>query len=297
MTIAPSTNLFYNRAASSMQSITAQADRLNQQITAQSNILAPSDNSVAWTRLQGLSQADANDSAYTANISVAKSVLQQADSALGQVGDQLQQISSLVVQAGNGTLPAEGRTAMASQLSEILSTIMATVNANDVRGGPLFGGSGSDRAVTQNADGSLSFAAGQASSIPIGDGQTVQPSANASSFLKTGTSDLGQAITAMIAALNAGGDMPADAKTTLDQVTQQVTNAQASVGARAARVDIVAGQITTATADRSQARTDVDGFDYTTAIAELQKTMTTLQATQASFTKLSSMSLFNYLQS
>ncbi|MFW2850840.1 hypothetical protein ACM61V_02795 [Sphingomonas sp. TX0543] len=296
MTIAPSTNLFYNRAASSMQSLTAQADRLNQQITVQSNILSPSDNSVAWSRLQGLSLADANDTAYSGNVSVAKSVLQQADSALGQIGDQLQQMSTLVTQAANGTLPASARATMATQLSDLLTSILATANATDMRGGPLFGGSTGTTAVTQNADGSLSFTTGNAAVIPIGDNQSVQPSNNASTFLKTGASDLGQAITAMMAALNAGTDVPAAAKDTLQQISDQVTTTQASIGARAARVDIVAGQISSATVDRSQARTDVDGFDYATSIAELQKTMTVLSATQASFTKLSSMSLFDYLK-
>lgn len=296
MTIAPSTNLFYNRAASTMQSLSAQADRLNQQITAQSNILSPSDNSVSWSRLQGLSLGDANASAYSANISVAKTVLQQSDSALGQIGDQLQQMTTLIVQAGNGTLTAGGKAAIATQLADMMTSIVSTANTNDMRGGPLFGGSGSATAVTQNTDGSLSFSTGEAGTIPIGDGQSVQTSNNASSFLKTGTSDLGQALSAIIAALNAGGDVPAAASATLQQVSDQVTATQASIGARAARVDIVAGQITTGNLDRSQARTDVDGFDYSTSIVELQKTMTVLQSTQASFTKLSGMSLFDYLK-
>lgn len=296
MTFAPSTSLFYNRAASTMQSLTAQADRLNQQISAESNILAPSDNSVAWQRLQRLSLADANDAAYGSNLSVAKTVLQQADYSLGQIGDQLSQISTLVVQAGNGTLTPSAKAVIAGQIQDIMTSILAAANSNDMRGGPLFGGTGNTQAVTQNSDGSLSFATGEMASIPIGGGQTVQPSSNASGFLKTGTSDLGQAITAMIAALNAGGTIPAAAGDTLKQVADQVTAAQASVGARAVRVDLVSGQLDTAKIDRSAARTDTDGFDYSTAITQLQKTMTVLQATQASFTKLSGMSLFDYLR-
>ncbi|QKR98960.1 hypothetical protein F9288_04355 [Sphingomonas sp. CL5.1] len=296
MTIAPSTSLFYDRTATTMRSLTGQADRLNQQITSETNILAPSDDSVGWQRLQNLSLADANDSAYTANISVAKSVLQQADTSLGQIGDQLQQISTLVVQAGNGTLSADGKAAIATQISDLLTSILGTANTTDMRGGPLFGGQSGDTAVTRNDDGSLSFANGETSAIPIGDGQSVQTSNNAANFLKTSTSDLGSAITAIVAALNGGGDVPAAATDTLKKVSDQVTATQSSIGARAARVDIVSGQIASAKIDRSQARTDVDGFDYSTAITELQKTMTVLQATQASFTKLSSMSLFDYLK-
>lgn len=296
MTIAPSTNLFYDRSAASMRSLTAQVARANQQITAQTNILAPSDNSLAWQRLQDLSRADANDTAYSGNVSIAKSVLAQSDSALGQIGDQLQQVSTLLVQAASGTITPAGKAAVASQLKDILTTILTTANASDIRGGPLFGGSAGGPAVVQNADGSLGFGSGEAASIPIGDGQSVQPGNNAAGFLKTGTSDLGTAITAMIAALNANTDIPASATDTLRKVADQVTGTQASIGARAARVDIVAGQIESAKIDRSAARTDVDGFDYSTAITDLQKTMTVLQATQASFSKLSGMSLFQYLR-
>ncbi|OJU16066.1 MAG: hypothetical protein BGN95_23885 [Sphingomonas sp. 66-10] len=296
MTIAPSTSLFYDRASSTMRSLSAQADRLNQQITAQSNILAPSDDSVAWQRLQGLSQADANGAAYAANVTVAKTVLQQADGALGTIGDQLQQVKTLVVQARNGTLPASGKVAIANQLGDILSQIVSTANVADTRGGPLFGGNSGGQAVTQNADGSLSFTTGEGASISIGDGQSVQPSSNAAGFLKTGTSDLGSAITAPMAALNAGTDIPAAAADTVQQVSDQVATAQASIGARAARVDIVSNQLTDAKADRSATRDQVDGFDYATAITQLQKTMTSLQATQASFSKLSSLSLFDYLR-
>ncbi|WEK44685.1 MAG: flagellin [Candidatus Sphingomonas colombiensis] len=296
MTIAPSTNLFYDRSASSMSSLTAQIARANQQITAQTNILAPSDNSVAWQRLQDLSRADANDAAYTGNVSIAKSVLAQSDTALGQIGDQLQQVSTLLVQAASGTITPSGKAAIASQLSDILTTIVTTANANDIRGGPLFGGSAGGMAVVQNSDGSLSFGTGEAASIPIGDGQSVQSSNNAAGFLKTDTSDLGTAIAAIMAALNTNTDIPASATDTLKKVSDQVIGTQASVGARAARVDIVAGQIESAKIDRSAARTDVDGFDYSTAITELQKTMTVLQATQASFSKLSGMSLFDYLR-
>lgn len=296
MTINLSTGLFYDRAASAMQVLTGQADRINQQITAQSNILAPSDNNVAWTRLQSLSRGDADGDAYAANVKLAQSVLQQADTGLGNIGDQLNQASTLVVQANSGTLPANGKAAIAGQLSNILQSIIAAANATDARGGPLFGGASDATAVTQNSDGSLSFAAGNAAAIPIGDGQTVQPSDNASRFLKTGTSDIGAALTAIIAALNSGTTIPAAATDTLKDVSDQVTVTQASIGARAARVDIQSTQLTAQATDRATDRAATDGFDLATSYADLQKTMTVLSATQASFSKLSSMSLFDYLK-
>jgi flagellar hook-associated protein 3 FlgL len=40
----------------------------------------------------------------------------------------------------------------------------------------------------------------------------------------------------------------------------------------------------------------LEDTDVTTAVTQLQKTLTILQATQASFTKLTSLSLFDYLR-
>ena len=44
------------------------------------------------------------------------------------------------------------------------------------------------------------------------------------------------------------------------------------------------------------ARSAIEDVDVSQAITDLQKTMTVLQATQASFSKLSGLSLFNYLR-
>ena len=54
--------------------------------------------------------------------------------------------------------------------------------------------------------------------------------------------------------------------------------------------------MTDAATTRETERSGLEDTDVTAAITELQKTMTVLQATQASFSKLSSLSLFDYLK-
>ena len=48
--------------------------------------------------------------------------------------------------------------------------------------------------------------------------------------------------------------------------------------------------------DREELRSSLEDVDVTAAITELQKTMTILNATQSSFAKMASLSLFNYLR-
>jgi len=276
MTINLSTRLFYDRSSSAMQTLSARADMLNTQVSTGKKLLAPSDDRVGYQRLQGLARDGADASAYAGNITLAQSVLQQADTTLGSITAQLQRASELSIQAANGTLTTEARAAIATELEGIRATITGLADAKDVRGGPLFGDGGP---------------------IPIGDGQSVLPSAEATTFLNTpGGSDIGSTIDAFVTALRAGGPVPASANADLATISGQVINAQASVGARAARVDLQAAQLKGAATDREVTRSAIEDADITETITELQKTMTILQATQASFSKLSALSLFDYLR-
>ncbi|ONF96763.1 flagellar hook-associated protein FlgL [Sphingomonas jeddahensis] len=296
MSVNLSTNLFYNRSTSAMQKLSAQFDNLNEQISTGKKLIAPSDDSVGYQRLQVISRANADGKQDAANVKIAQSVLQQAGTALTQMTDQLQRASELVIQARTGTNLDTAKEAIATELAGILESIVSLANGKDARGMPLFGGKDGDTAVT-NTGGTLGFAEGKAAAIPIGDGQSVEATVNAKDFLSVENGgDIGSALTAIVAALRAGEPVPEGAADTLTAVSDQVTATQASLGAREARVDLQAAQIKSAADDREVARTGIEDADVTETVIELQKTMTILQATQASFSKLSSLSLFDYLR-
>ena len=70
---------------------------------------------------------------------------------------------------------------------------------------------------------------------------------------------------------------------------------RASIGARGARLDIEADRLASAATDYKIERGALEGTDIQSAVIEMQKTLLTLQATQASFSQLSQLSLFNYI--
>jgi len=117
-------------------------------------------------------------------------------------------------------------------------------------------------------------------------------------FQVNGTNIL-QAITDLATALQAGGDI-GDAGTKgiadIQTASDQVNTVQASLGARASRVELEQSVQSNAATQREVDRSGLEDTDVTAAITELQKTMTILSATQASFTKLQSLSLFDYLK-
>ncbi len=295
-----SSSLFYDRTASAMSSLTARADTLNTQISSQKKLSAPSDDVVAYQQLRAIATAGADDTANAANIGVAQARITGADTALTAITSQLQHASELAIQARNGTLNNGDRANIASQLSTIADTIANLANGVDASGQPLFGGSDTGAAVVANADGTHTLATGKTPSVPIGAGQSVVPGENATAVLGlSGGRNAIDMVAALATALKGGGDTSAalgSAISDLSTATTQVSDVQASLGARGARLDLVSAQATTAATQRETRRSALEDTDYTQAIADLQKTMTVLQATQASFTKLSSLSLFDYLK-
>ena len=299
MTPLAPTNTFYARSNSTMNELTRHAQRLMDQNSSVKKLLAPSDNAVAYRRLQTMKLAGADELAYGDNIKVAQATLAQADTQLGELGNQIQEATNRVLQGANDTMSANDRKSIAADLRSILQTIVSNTNVKDARGQPLFGGQDGTTPVTQQADGSFVFALGKQGAIPIGDGQTVDPSAAASEVLAvggTGGRDLGSILTALITSFESGtGQVEAD-QTDLATISEQVTQAQSSVGARGARVDLQAGYYTQAALEREDARSAIEDNDFTETTIQLQKTLTILQATQASFGQLSKLSLFDYIR-
>ena len=294
-----STRLFYDRAATALNTLGAKADRLQTQISTGKRLGQASDDAVAYTRLRGIATASADADVSATNLDVAASVLAQADTTLTSITAQLQRAAELAGQARNGSGDATSREAIAAELDQIVAQLQSLGNVTDPRGQPLFGGVDGAAAVTRNPDGSYSFATTLPGAIPTGDGQSIQPGDTAARlFVQPGGNSL-QTIADLAAALRAGTSVDAGAataETKLADASAQISGVQASLGARAARVELDQASLKQAGIDREAVRSGLEDTDVTATITELQKTMTILSATQASFTKLQGLSLFDYLR-
>ncbi len=296
-----STSQMYSRPVSLMTQLTAEADKTQTQIaTTKLGITAASD-AAAYVKLQQIQRASTGDATYKANINVAQGVLSQTDTALEGVDTQLQRALELATRAANDTLSDSDRAAIGEELSAIRDTLYGLANTkDDIRGQPLFGGATGDTAYVKNADGSISFAGtGEPSAIPVADGESVQPTISGQRVFSTADGDMFKTIGDLADALKSGTNVKAAAGTALTGINasiDQVSLARASVGARGARLDLQADRLTDVAETREATRSGIEDTDIPTAVANLQKTLTVLQATQASFTKLNSVSLFDYLK-
>jgi flagellar hook-associated protein 3 FlgL len=101
-------------------------------------------------------------------------------------------------------------------------------------------------------------------------------------------------------ALKAGGagvqQAAQDGLAALNQGLDAVTTAQTVVGSRLSWIDLTTERRTNLGELRASEESEVGGTDIAATVAKLQETMTVLEASQASFTKLAGLSLFQLLR-
>jgi flagellar hook-associated protein 3 FlgL len=301
-----STQSVYDRGTANMGSLSAIADRLQTQIATGKKFTGPSDDAAAWRRLTGIKRAVANETADIANVRLASALLSSSDTALDAIGTQLQRARELAVQASTGTLTDAQKQSIATSLDAIVEDVFKLANTRDLRGQPLFGGATGDVAYTRASDGTISYAGtGEPAAIPIGDGAEIHATTAGDRIFggvstPGGPSDAFAILQGLAAAIRTGGTASTAASSqaidTLNTAIEQVVGVQSSVGARAARLEIESERLAEIAVDREEARSGIEDTDISASITQLQKTLTILQATQASFTKLTSLSLFSYLR-
>jgi flagellar hook-associated protein 3 FlgL len=296
-----SSNLLYDRASTRMSSLMQTATKLQTQVSTGKKYTNPSENVAVAQQIAEFDRKDADAAVYASNLDASAALLQQADSTLGSISEQLQRAVELANKASTGTLDAGNRKVIGEELSSIIDGIVGLGNTKDMNGQPLFGSASGTDAVVKNADGTFTYnAAPKLSAIPIADGLTIQSTETASRVFTSAARDSLAMLTDLANALKSGASDGQDkARAAIDSVTAadaQVNNVRASVGARAARVDMQQTLLENTNLDRKELRSSLEDVDVTDALVQLQKTMTILSATQQSFSKLSNLSLFDYLR-
>ncbi|WP_294237183.1 flagellar hook-associated protein FlgL [uncultured Sphingomonas sp.] len=303
MAIQVSTSTMYDSALRRMSALQSKANDLMTQNATGKRFVKPSDDPTAAAQVAQLDRADADAAVYTSNLSLAKSVLQQVDTTLGSIGDQLKNAVELATKAANGTLNDYDRSVIGDQVAAIRDQLVQLGNTRDIRNQPLFGTVDGTDPVQSNG-GTITYSEPKVSAVPIDRDQTVEITAGAQQIFQSGGTDtftvLNNLITALKTPKATGGSAASDTiRNSIDQLNAANNNVgvvQASIGARQTRVELQQTLMTTAATDRASLRSAVSDADIASNIAQLQQTMTVLQATQASFTKLSSLSLFDYLK-
>ena len=295
-----SSSLMFDRSAARMGSLMSNAVKLQTQLATGKKFISPSENVTVGQQLAEFDRKNIDAAAYTSNMNMSSSLLSQADTTLDSIYTQMQRATELTVRASNGSLSVQDRKVIGDEMKAVVDTLIGLGNVSDSNGRSLFGSASGDAAITKNTDGTFTYnTAPSLSEVPIADNVSIQPTETAARIFQGPAGDT-LAILSQLAAALQGGDATGEAaRSALDKVnsaTDQVSIVQASVGARAARVDLQQTLQENVSADREELRSSLEDTDMTATAAEFAKTMTILTATQSSFSKLSQLSLFSYLR-
>jgi flagellar hook-associated protein 3 FlgL len=300
-----STSSFYDSAIFSMNSLRTQANDLQQQISTGNKLSSSADDPVAAARLRALNRSDALSKIDEANANSAKSDLTLADDTLSNIGIIVTRIQELAVQASTGTLTDAQRKGVGAEVLALRQNLVALANTKDARGQSLFGGSAGAQAYTLDGAGNASYAGtGTADTISLGAGLTVTRGITGPEFLNFTSGGTATDLLAVVKTLGdalsgTGSTTPqAAAMAALDPLQAgltQISTAQTVLGSRLSWIDTTTSIRDQLTQQRGDDEATVGGTDIATTVSRLQQMMTILQASQASFVKLSSLNLFSVI--
>ncbi|WP_153099121.1 flagellar hook-associated protein FlgL [Paraburkholderia hayleyella] len=135
-----STSEFFSLNVNSMSEQQSVLGQLYQQIATGVSLSTPSDNPLGAAQAVQLSMQGAALAQYSRNQDTVLASLQSEDTTLGEVSSVLQNINTLLVRAGDGSLNDGNRSAIATELQGLRNQLMTLANATDPQGNFLFAG-------------------------------------------------------------------------------------------------------------------------------------------------------------
>lgn len=158
-----------------LQELNSSLNQTQEQISTGRRVNRPSDDPVAAARILKLDQELSRIETYQRNAGLAENRLQQEESALSGSVDVIQRIRELTVQAGNGSLSANDRQSISSEMKERIGQLANIANTRDASGEYIFSGfQGSTAAFDKDASGSWVYQGDEGQRVlEIDDGVTV----------------------------------------------------------------------------------------------------------------------------
>jgi len=154
MVMRIATRTIYENGVSQLNTLQAQLQKTQMQLSTGRRVVTPSDDPVASARALEVSQSKEMNTQYVTNRSNANASLSLVDNTLANTDDLLQEVKSKIVAAGNPGFTLADREALAKELEGRLEDLLGQANATDGTGAYLFSGYKSDiQPFTRSATG------------------------------------------------------------------------------------------------------------------------------------------------
>ncbi len=285
---------------------------LQAKISVGKRILKPSDDPLGSQRVAHIADTSAAITQFRKNIDVATRRLSLSDSATDSMINQISRAREIALAANNATYSAGDRDVFASEIASIRDELFSLANTRDVDGNYMFsGGQVAAPAFVRSASGAVLWqGAGSTLSVPTDSGTTITAGIEGNTLLTVETGDTRQSVFTMMEKLEMllrtdpiapenqaawNGDMEASLSA-LDQSVTHLTHKRAVFGTRLAQLDSAREAYDSKDLAFSIEQSSLESLDIASAITSLQSELLVLQATQESFVKIKSLSLFDSLR-
>jgi flagellar hook-associated protein 3 FlgL len=278
-------------------------NKLQQQLTSGKQISAPSDSPTGTNKALQIRQDQSATVQQAANISDGQSWLDATDSALTSMISQVQKIRSLTVTGLNaGTMSATARQAVSVEVAGLREALLGLANST-INGRPLFGGATTGSTAYDTTTGAY-VGVGGADGVPVVENVRRVSNADVVRVDVTGPEAFGPpgagdlfSVVADIAAdvVDDPGSLAADLGA-LDVALERLLGATATVGGRAARMEVAADVNAELQLTLSSQLAAVEDIDMPRTIMELNHQQVGYQAALQATANVIQPSLVDFLR-
>jgi len=154
--------MMHTSALTAMMNVQADLQKAQEQVSSGKRVTKPSDDPVAAARIMQLQQQQASNTQYGDNISALKTRLSLSDTSLADADSIIQQVSTLAIQANNGSLSDSDKKSIAAQLNQLSQQLMSVANTQDSNGEYLYSGyATTTQPFTRDANGVVTYSGDQ----------------------------------------------------------------------------------------------------------------------------------------
>jgi flagellar hook-associated protein 3 FlgL len=301
-----STNTIYQSGISKISALQSEQTKLQQQISTGKRIASPSDDPVAAARALSLSHAQGVNAKFADTRQTAQTKLSTIESNLTGVTNLLVAAQSSLVAAGNGAYSNQERVSMATEFNDSLQALIGMANAKDAYGNYLYAGyQTATKPFLANATGATYQGDNGQQLLQVDSERQMAVNVSGDNLFKAGGNDIFATLSSLVSLLNtpisdAASQATltsglASAMSSLSSSVDNVLNIRASVGNKLNELDA----LDIAGSDRdlqySKSLSDIQDTDYASALSDLAKQQTIMEAAQKSFVSMTSLSLFKLI--
>tara|TARA_B110000003_G_C16552468_1_gene497191 strand:+ start:57 stop:959 length:903 start_codon:yes stop_codon:yes gene_type:complete len=265
-------------------------------------LLNPSDDAEKTALVQRLNSAYGRQEIFSSALDAVSGRLDLEEAVITNSTDILQRMKELALMV-NGTAIDSNLDAISTEVDSLREALLAQSNEQDINGNYLFSGSSSKTAAFTDTAGTVAYTGNQQRmSVDISENRYIELNRPGNAIFSGIDRDgvatgFFQVVDDFIGALNTNNATEITrALSEIETLGNNMATAIVDIGARQRTVDAQQNIILDTKLRYELMLNAKTELDYTAAITELTAEMLSLEAAQASFAKISQLSLFDYIR-